>query len=41
MKRVNAAKEGVKECCDCGRMIDDSQFAYFNQCEKCLRNTEH
>ncbi|MGF2616389.1 YhfH family protein [Rossellomorea vietnamensis] len=41
MNRVNVSKKGSKECCDCGKAIDDTQFAYFNQCEKCLRNTDH
>ncbi|WP_421383178.1 protein YhfH [Bacillus salacetis] len=34
-------KKGSKECSDCGKLIDNSQFAYFNQCEKCLRNADH
>ncbi|MGM0846457.1 MAG: protein YhfH [Bacillota bacterium] len=40
MNGVNAVTNGSKECCDCGKNIDNVQFAYFNQCEKCLRNTD-
>jgi hypothetical protein len=41
MKGQHAVKKGSKECADCGKLIDNSQFAYFNQCEKCLRYVDH
>ncbi|ADC48939.1 MULTISPECIES: protein YhfH [Alkalihalophilus] len=40
-KAMITRRTGMKECTDCGKVINQIQEAYFNQCEKCLRHANH
>ncbi|MFB5661635.1 protein YhfH [Alteribacillus sp. HJP-4] len=43
MKRVMEFFRNLpqKQCSDCGEIMEEQHESYMNQCDKCLRHSQH